>query len=368
VLYMSEGNRAIQAYEIRISSDGRTNISWKRKGGHSQQEFKLNSDEMALLKTEIDGTDFFNAKFNPEMAHMHCSAAVLRISISDRTRTVRTCGDPSLGRLETIFVKLYFQAVMLANINDGERIYDAASSLDPTSAGTRILQPRVLREPLKALVRGSTNRSNLTYALAGLTHLMTPEEWTGFISDELAKSDESRRLFLLDIISAAGSDTTRPRDHTIALLPIIFREIKRDYSDAASFSRAKRSIYAFAVYQLCNWRYAPAVPFLVKTLKESDDSMQDLVISDIEEMLDHPKPRIRQFGASQLTNMWGNLENYRIAQPINPLQTYQKTAIERQLKQIASSKLEKMAKSDSVDYVRESASTGVKWIGRPWKK
>lgn len=255
VLYTSEGGRALPAYEIRISSDGRTTIAWKRKDAQSRQEFNLNRDEMALLKTEIDETDFFNTKFNTEMIHMHCSASVLRISLNNQTRTVRTCGNPSLGRLETIFVKLYFQAEMLANIADGERIYDAENSLDPTSAGTRILQPRVLREPLKTLVRGSANRSNLTYALAALTHLMTPEEWAGFISDELAKSEESRRLFLLDIISAAGSDTTRPRDHTLALLPIIFREIKRGYSDAASFPRKKIGIYTFAVYQLCNWRY-----------------------------------------------------------------------------------------------------------------
>lgn len=388
VFFMTSG-RVSGPFEIRISSDGRANVAWKRNDTQMRKPFVLTGDELALLKKEIRDAKFFNFKLKSGMPRMHCADSVLRVSMNKQKRTVRSCGDPNLDRLLAFFYKLYSQADLVASIEADMKIYEALGALDSNLASSKIIQPRVLRGPLMAFVRRCSDRSKLEYALSGLTYLMTPKEWAEFLSEELAKADESRRLSLMETITFSGHLPSRPRGYTKAALPILFREIQRDYLEYASFPRPKIGTYAFTAMKLCEWRYPPVAPLLIKAIKDSDGhhepppgidglgSMLYVVIDDVEVMLDHPKPHIRRFAASQLTRMWSLLQTYRtdlpppvgglgIAKPTQPLQEHQKKALESQLIRIASTKLSKMAVSDPDEGVRRPATGGAKWIGRKW--
>jgi hypothetical protein len=367
VLFFNSSN----GFVVQISESGTTLAAIRRRDRPEYaQVFRLGADEMKELLRLVKSVQ--SAPFNPDAPSiLHCPDERLRVALGGQRRITATACRIEFQPLSSFLYKIFNQTEHLWRIDRHEQIYDVYSALSPTSAGQRPLQPQVLRDPLKALISATTDFDRLNYAMSSLSYLMPPDEWSEYLSKEIEAAEEFKRVRLLKVLSSADFRPTGQPRHMEARAPIFLKQLQRDYSKWPAFAQEKADAFDGMVSVLCHQHYSPAVPILIKTLSDMPDysgppgvwgyqHMQDVIISPLEGLLEHPKPQTRSMAAHILGQITGI--NPALVKPED-----QKRMLDR-LRAGPAAKLKRLAATDSVPDVRDAAKRALGNIQAGWAR
>jgi hypothetical protein len=170
-----------------------------------------------------------------------------------------------MAPLSDFLWKLVNQADALTSIGEDDDIYTAVGSVNPRTAGFKVLQPDRFQVPLFAYVNKSKDPQRVRWALESLAWITTPERFAGLIANEIG--DPKRRDVMLLAIPGYGN---LPEQHWKALCPMYLDFIRKNHSRLKELTAAEHSAYQGFVDSLGIARYAPSIPLFVSWFEERD--------------------------------------------------------------------------------------------------
>lgn len=360
---------------IRVDGSGLTKFErYNEETG--KVPFHLNQYEIEALKTLVQATDFFSYPDEDTSFATDVGKSTLRVSLGDKQRELHFRYRPEIRPLTSYLWRLINQGVILTDLRNKEDIYSALGALSAHHASAKVLQSKVLREPLEEFVRRSEDRQKLLWAIEALSWVMTPEEWMGFLSTELDRSKDTRRSLLLKALSSHPFTGNIPRFHRETLSSFFLKYLRLEYRNWSQFPKEKRQAYGAVVRFLGEQRYTVAIPVLVAMIQESYTDgapwifwslpqMAGAAIEPLELLLDSSEAKVRAAAAEMLGRILTMNPNWPKKGSISEKEQ------ERILKVLRIStlpRLEKLTENDPDDGVRRSAKRSCQQIQRGWNK
>ncbi|WP_395738585.1 hypothetical protein [Prosthecobacter sp.] len=212
-------------YEVVINPSCEATVSISKYRDEKGQapltyETKLSEYEMSALLETIVATGLREARFSESKAGVGDGGLTsISVHCEDWSNTVSFTNAPVLGPLSSFAHQLVSQAEIVREVESGGNPYDAMTAVNPEDSGAKVLQPYVLKKPLIAYVKTSTNRQRLGWAFAALARLTTPNEYFGLVAAERRRPE---RTEILRYIGDGGGAMSREHSAALRLLDMSF--------------------------------------------------------------------------------------------------------------------------------------------------
>lgn len=233
------GKSPIVTANVRVDPAGKVDVRYrKQEKAEATHSFALTDDELSALRTLIRVS-----KLN--------GVAVSRPDAGDSTLIVsgRTVKNPDGPLVEALW-RLVNQGVVTTELEAD--VYQARNALTPLAAAAKVYCPRLLADPLKKVLAASNNKQHVEWGLEGLSYVLSEEQWSGFVGDQVEKAGRARRTMLLAAVTGHPFHANVPQGHAKALLPLLAAELDAAADDAHG---------AICRY-IADHRYEPARPVL----------------------------------------------------------------------------------------------------------
>jgi len=351
--------------QVTVNNNGLVNSKIKkRQDSEYSYSLKLSKDELNSIKALIELVDFYNLPEKTSMSRTCVGQQTLSINLNGKIRTLKFRYRPNLYPLTSELWKLINHAKISKEIKDGSA-YGASCACSPNSAGDKVFSPQLLKQPLKKLIEGQPNGSNLQYALRALSDLTTAQEWHGYLYDLIGKSTQYKKEQLLQCI--ASYVTCIPKTHietTCSILLINIRPELEQWEPNMSYDTICSAAHYWGEH-----RYKRAIPTLVKMLdgySTKTSAVNALYLMGYEAI--EPVEALLEKEDNDLTKSSLRIFSYMIGQYANVkgLPEHEKDKILKQLKETTVPKLRKLA-DRTKDYERkEFAEKVIREIEKGW--
>lgn len=259
-----------QEVGVEISQTGGTVVFWQKHGAQANTyRTSLSPEELESFRVAIRATGFFTLADPPQgnvPIRIHSGETTLTIDMGGQNRTLLYSYRPEMAPLEQMVRKLNFQAFAAQALESDGDIYTMIGAVSPLHSGGKALQPQALKAPFMDYIRGHRDRQRVAWALEGLSHVTTPEEFCGFVSAGL--DDPDRREALLSA-GAIGS-TNFPKAHRQAMYPLAYALVREDLARKPEPGTAESNRIEGSIEMLADGRYQPVLPLLVERLEKHD--------------------------------------------------------------------------------------------------
>lgn len=366
---MSAGLSVISKAEIVIRVDGDTRVTLTRRATESHV-FRLNAGELEALKALAGTTGFFNQPAvipDPGPGHGHQS---LTLALEGRSRLVKWGYSRQLFPLSRFFGEIVNQGMLLTDLaGKGSKALPASrDALTPGTTSRKVLQPRVLREPIEAALRAAgaaPDAYELASGLVALAHVTTPAEYLGFLAGEIERSPEPRRSRLLSLAGGAA-----PGSHAVAVAPLMLHHLRAGYARWPELAEGQRTALEDVIRCLGETRFYEAIPTLVDLIRERPDEAGWAPIAlvwldartPVEGLLETKQPQVRARAARILGSM--GARHARPPQDAAESPDRHREML-RQLRTLTAPRLQGLAQSDPSEEVREAARQALRLILPP---
>ncbi|MEW6008243.1 MAG: HEAT repeat domain-containing protein [Candidatus Omnitrophota bacterium] len=378
IFFRNEGAHSpFEFIEVSIRADGSGVTIFERYGEKSvETSFKLNQYEMDELKALVYEVNFFSQSDQQTTFIEDTGKSTLRISLEDKQKEIMFFSLPEIQPLISSLWKLINQGVILWGLNEKDDVYPVNVALSGHLVGQKVFQPQVFRDPLMKFISRSNDRQKLIWSFEALSWVMTPEEWTSFLSAELGKAKDTRKSLLLEALSSHPFTGNILKPHRQALLSLLLKNLQLEYIRWPQFSKEKKESYESIIRFLGYERYAPATPILISMiekpyrwdiswLRNSLSLMGMEAIKPLEHLLNDPESDVRAVA----TDMLGEILR------ANPDWPTKGSVSEEEQKRILNTletsilpKLKRMIDKDPDDSVRKAAQQSVQQIKQGWCK
>jgi hypothetical protein len=361
-------------YEMTIGRDGAVTVLFEtgREAGQ-RDSFRIGADEVAALEAAVATVDFFSL---PERSPRRAGsdfAAHLRITSQGKTRTVVYSHLPELGLLHDLLWKAIQQGVVLRQLRVEQNAHLALCAVNPRLTGSKVLDPRALEEPLRALA--ATTRAQLTPALEALSYLLTEDQWLGFLWRQLTTGDPDRTTLVLRVISDHPFYANIPKTHVKPICVLLTHQLRGAVANYAALPEERCMALRRAIRFLGEQRHKDAIPVLAKAAVcgylECAGAVQALYrmvpdgLDPLEGLLDNPDNEIRRAAAVALGDLL--YQSAVRTGPGAPTKEQQHAILER-LRTTTAAKLRGLAAHDRAFAVREAAKKSLERIEKGWTR
>jgi len=368
--------RGRRAAEMTIDREGKVTVLCPGPGGaESTETFRINADELAALDALIAATGVSKLPQTQERLNGHDGQTWLRITSQGRSREIASSHLPQMDELNRVLWKVVQQGIILHDLEERQDVYAARSAISPTEVAAKVLNPRLLEAPLRAYVADPRHTTKLDYALEALSHLLTEEQWLGFLWDLLTRADPERRTKLMEVISDHPFYANIPKSHVRPLCILLRHGIGQDLENYHQLPDRRRRAVRRAARLLGAQRDVEAIPLFIKLLDRSRLEgavaanalfrMGYAAIDPVEGMLDHADAEVRNDAA----RIFGDMLSQRGART-HPkgISREEQARILKRLRETTAPKLQKLADGDNSTDVRKAAKRSLEWIEKGWAK
>lgn len=365
--------------ELLIRNDG-SGVTTFNRGNTDKGEssFNLNKYELEALKTFVHEVDFFEQPDKGNRSAIDLGQSILRISLEGQKRELIFGSRPELEPLTSCLWKLIIQGVILTDLKNKGDVYSALGALSSYLASPKVLQSKVLREPLEKFIANSDNRQKLLWGFEALSWIMTPEEWMGLLSKELNDAEEVRKVLLLEALSSHPFTGNIPQAHRDILCHLFMRNLRLEHRNWSQFPKEKQQAYNHIIGFLGERRYARAISVIMELLQEQIagnirpisrlhnalPQMGEKAIKPLETLLDSPNPDARGSAALLLGEILAVNPDWPTK---NSISEEEKERILKTLRTTIRPKIQKLAENDKSSLVRDLAQSSLKQIDEGWR-
>jgi len=376
--FESKGGLGSGFSKVTVNSEGQVNCQIKQqKRALYEYSFQLNEDEINAFYILIDSVDFFSQP--AEDTHMVTCVGeqVLTINLKDKTKTLSYRSRPEIQPLTVELWKLINHAVVSSALKNGDA-YPASTACSPHSAGCKVYSPVLLKPSLKQYISQQGERMHLENAFKALSHLITPQEWLGYLHNQLTTADDERSTLLLKILGSHTIYGNVPKSHIEPICLLLEHQFRAEMEKSLTLSEHKKRVFSQATYLWGHQRYKKAIPSLMKmmVLNERMRSyasnalywMGYDAIDPVETLLEHPDKRVRRYSVRIFNNMLTQNVGQRADQRAKAIPESERTSILKQLRKTTAPKLEKFIQKEPDEITLQAAIKTLKQIEKGWWK
>lgn len=365
--------------ELAIRNDGSVITKFDRgSSDKGELSFNLNEYELEMLKTLVHTVDFFDRMDKGNKSVIDLGQSTLRISLEEQKRELIFGSRLELEPLTSCLRKIIHQGVVLSDLNYKGDVYSALGAVSNYLASAKVLQSKILQEPLEKFVVNSNDRQKLLWGIEALSWIMTPEEWMGFLSKELSDPKETRKALLLEALSSHPFTGNIPPIHRDMLCPLFLANLRSEYRNWSKFPKEKRQAYSQVIKFLGERRYTTAMPFFMELhteqiagnirpiswLDNALPQMGEKVINPLRALLDSQNPTARGSAARLLGDILATNPDLSTHKPIPEKE---QERILKTLRTTVRPKIQKLAENDTSSLVRDLAQSSLKQIDEGWR-
>ena len=367
--------RGRRSVEMTIDRDGAATVLFSDSHRPDNREtLRVNADELAALDALVASTGFFALPEGAAHKGLHVTRH-LRVTSRGRSRELVYGHLPELSPLDGTLWKIVHQGIVLHNLRLREDVHAALGAASPHLAAAKVLDPRVLEGPLRAMAKTTLDRGKLRGALEASAWLLTEEQWLGYLWSLLRDANAERTTLLLEVLSSHPFHDDIPKSHVAPVCILITVHLRADIEAFAELGERRRMALRQGARLLGNRRHKEAVPLLVKMLQLAPQErstastalfgMGGAAIEPVERMLDHPDEAVRKSAAGIFGDMLSQSVNQRGP---GALPKHEREAILTRLRQTTAPKLRKLAEEAQKPETREAAKRALAWIEKGWHK
>jgi hypothetical protein len=209
---------------MTITKEGAARVQTSTTDGPIDYTTQLSSGELAWFRLAAAGVDFANAQ-DRRLAPTDLPDTTITLREDGRVRTATFAVAPSITDLRQGLQKLLAQAIASSQLSRGQP-YNVNVGVNPLLAGSKILQPRVFIDPLRAYLLKERTGAD-TAALEALAYITTPEDFAGTVMQFVDVAEGKDRRILYNLVSLHPFYANIPKDHLRAYFPLLQAERTR---------------------------------------------------------------------------------------------------------------------------------------------
>lgn len=279
--HWSKGYSSYRDVRVIISASGAVDVKATIPSmAGIEYKTQLSNQELTELKELLYRVDFFAQK-DGTRAVPDSGETVLSVRMDGKSKKLKFYHLQAIQPVTQFLWRLVTQARTMSQIEQDKDIHMAMSTITTNRSPSGLLQPDRFKEPLMGYIKVKKDRQNVVWALEALASLLTIDEYSAYIAQELKGT---QRDLLLSIIGATDFYGNISKAYLLKLCPVYVSEAKAFREDIKNLTKVENQALEEFTRLLGHIKCKSAIPVLKQWFEAHQKPYMDMSLAPLSQM------------------------------------------------------------------------------------